>query len=107
MDPTPKINPTPKSFKGDKVEARKAKNEATLAPRIEVYRTEQVSCAPPLHRDPVPLSLTPQRPGRVAYHHLHPPIVDEKWIGRALRWRGDSGKGRRGLAQDEVGNSMH
>lgn len=43
--PERQINPTPKSLKEDKVNAKKAKNDAALAPLIEAYRQEQQSCS--------------------------------------------------------------
>mmetsp|Transcript_31615 Transcript_31615/g.53915 ORF Transcript_31615/g.53915 Transcript_31615/m.53915 type:complete len:457 (+) Transcript_31615:101-1471(+) len=42
--PARKINPTPKSIKDDKRKAKKAENDARLAPLIEAYRAEQLSC---------------------------------------------------------------
>ncbi|KAL9189126.1 hypothetical protein ACHAXT_011616 [Thalassiosira profunda] len=42
--PERKINPTPKSLREEKVKAKKAENEKTLAPQIEAYRKEQAEC---------------------------------------------------------------
>ena len=42
--PERKINPTPKSIKEEKIKAKKAENEAKLAPLVEAYRAEQRDC---------------------------------------------------------------
>eukprot|EP00584_Thalassiosira_punctigera_P015847 CAMPEP_0172558324 /NCGR_PEP_ID=MMETSP1067-20121228/78541_1 /TAXON_ID=265564 ORGANISM="Thalassiosira punctigera, Strain Tpunct2005C2" /NCGR_SAMPLE_ID=MMETSP1067 /ASSEMBLY_ACC=CAM_ASM_000444 /LENGTH=430 /DNA_ID=CAMNT_0013347657 /DNA_START=62 /DNA_END=1355 /DNA_ORIENTATION=- len=42
--PARKINPTPKTIKEDKAKAKKAENDAKLAPLIEAYRAEQRGC---------------------------------------------------------------
>ena len=43
--PARKVNPTPKTIKAEKVKAKKAQNDAALAPLVEAYRREQSECS--------------------------------------------------------------